>query len=295
MKLNFKKIGIFSKNENPKKNYLKISDLTIDPEFEAIYPQTEFNINKICSSILEKGFDADCEIICWRWNGKIIVVDGHTRLKACKKSGIIDSVPVVFKTFNSREEVIQFIRDNQNRRRNLERNQLEVSIFQQLLDYEKSENKKKYTNEYIMQNLGIKETQLRKYREVLRNGTKEQLDLIINGKSSLNKIFNEIKGSQNPEKRRSEKSEEKKYISFDKNSFSHSEAIPKDLLEAEKFFLKFLYSFTKETTSEETKETIRTYCNNKHMLTEYEYVWNAMVKAISELKLNGKATEETKS
>ena len=57
-----------------------------------------------------------------------------------------------------------------------------------------------------MQDLGIKETQLRKYREVLRNGSSEQIDRILNGKSSLNKIFNEIKNSQNPVKEKSEKS-----------------------------------------------------------------------------------------
>lgn len=294
MKLNFNKISFLNKRNETDSNIYKIEDLVIDPEFESIFPQTEININKIFNSYLDRGFDYTCPIICWKFDGHVIVIDGHTRIKACKKANI-ESVPVVFKMFtpNTRESVIKWIRDNQNKRRNLEKTELEISIFKQLVDYERQENKGKYSNEYLMQDLGIKETQLRKYREVLRNGSSEQIDRILNGKSSLNKIFNEIKNSQNPVKEKSEKSEksEKKiFISFDKNSDSFSEekkSVLKNLIESEKYFLKYLYAFSKESISDESQELLKTYCNNLHLLSDYEYVWNAMVKAISELENKG--------
>ncbi len=94
--------------------------LQIDPEFRnKIPPPTKEEYKDLETQLIDQGFDrARGKILVWE--GKEVIVDGHTRYKICADHQIpLSEQDIQQKHFSSREEVIQFILHNQLGRRNL--------------------------------------------------------------------------------------------------------------------------------------------------------------------------------
>jgi hypothetical protein len=91
------------------------TDITVDPEFQALCPkQTEDEIALLRTSLLKEGCREP--IICWKTDGNPIL-DGMTRYAICTKEDI--GFDVRFKEFDSRKDARCWIRENQLGRRNL--------------------------------------------------------------------------------------------------------------------------------------------------------------------------------
>ena len=89
-------------------------DIFIDPEFENIFPpKTEEQNEKLEELLLRDG----CRdgLVCWKEKG--ILLDGHGRYAICKKHGIPYTVHLM--SFESRDEAVMWVLDNQLARRNL--------------------------------------------------------------------------------------------------------------------------------------------------------------------------------
>ena len=93
-------------------------DIKIDPDFrDLLNPLSEEEYNALEASILKDGVEDPLKV----WNG--FLVDGHNRLKICKKHGI-ENFPVKEKHFDSKSDAMNWIIENQKGRRNLTMSQL---------------------------------------------------------------------------------------------------------------------------------------------------------------------------
>src|SRR5574344_2232382 len=86
-----------------------------------------------------EGFEKEEPIIIAKLpNGTVLgVADGNTRLIVAKEIGM-DEVPVVYKTFDSLEDAIQYAKDRQFHRRNL--TQAEIYNYANNLDAVEDKN-----------------------------------------------------------------------------------------------------------------------------------------------------------
>lgn len=90
--------------------------ISIDAEFEHLIPPlSEEERTQLEASLKAEGCrDA---LVCWNNNGTLTLVDGHNRYALCKQHGI--EYRITEREFDSREDVIIWIVNNQLARRNL--------------------------------------------------------------------------------------------------------------------------------------------------------------------------------
>ena len=87
-----------------------------DKDFRDLLPPLALDVRKALEeSIRDEGLRDP--LIGWRENGILVLVDGYNRFKFCKKHG--KDYRVIVKSFNDREEVKQWMWENQESRRNM--------------------------------------------------------------------------------------------------------------------------------------------------------------------------------
>ena len=98
---------------------------TAEP-FKNLFPIRDTVISEIIDDMTVNGFDSGHPIVVW----KMIVVDGHTRLKAAIAAGL-ETVPVICRQFNDENEALEYAIRCQRNRRNLTNGEL-LQCLQQL-------------------------------------------------------------------------------------------------------------------------------------------------------------------
>ena len=109
-----------------------VSEIKTMPEF-SIFTKQDKVVEDITKSMNESGFHNEEPIVIAKLSdGTVLgVADGNTRLMVAKEIGL-DEVPVVYKTFGSLEDAIQYAKDRQFHRRNL--SQAEIYNYANNLD-----------------------------------------------------------------------------------------------------------------------------------------------------------------
>ena len=90
--------------------------LTIDPEFQSLIPPLSDDERAQLEASLKAEGCRDA-LVAWKQNDTLTLVDGHNRYELCKRHGI--EYKVIEREFESREDVIVWIVNNQLARRNL--------------------------------------------------------------------------------------------------------------------------------------------------------------------------------
>ena len=85
-------------------------------EFRDLLPPLATDVRKALEESIHTEGLRD-PLIGWRENGMLVLVDGYNRIKFCKKHG--KDYRVIVKSFNDREEVKQWMWENQESRRNM--------------------------------------------------------------------------------------------------------------------------------------------------------------------------------
>jgi ParB-like chromosome segregation protein Spo0J len=180
-----------------KTDFINISELEVKKPFSSIFPIGNETLESISQDMETNGFDEIFPIIAWE--GKNIVVDGHTRFAAAKASGITE-VPVLFKPFDNEDDAVLYSFHVQRNRRNMSDEDILNCLA--LLDTihgseptdgeDKPKPSKKETNELRAKELGISPNKVDKARKVMEHGNEEIRDSISSGEKSINKAFQEM-------------------------------------------------------------------------------------------------------
>ena len=94
-----------------------IGDIRTASPFRDLFPIIDKVVEALYWDMQKNGFDPSKPIVLWESHGSI-VIDGHMRLRAANKAGLIQ-VPVVLKKFNSEEEALGYAIHCQRNRRNI--------------------------------------------------------------------------------------------------------------------------------------------------------------------------------
>lgn len=179
-------------------DFAAIAELNIQDPFAAIFPIGTDTLESIRQDMETNGFDPMFPILIWE--GKNIVVDGHTRLAAAKAMDI-EEVPVLFKKFETEDDAILYSFHIQRNRRNM--TDEDILRCLELLDTvhgaaQKGQNQgtpklnRKETNAIRAKELGISPHKVEKARKVMAHGNDEILKSVNTGEKSINRAFQEV-------------------------------------------------------------------------------------------------------
>ena len=94
-----------------------IGNIKTASPFRDLFPIKEELVKTLYWDMQKNGFDESKPLVLWESHNSI-VLDGHTRLKAANKAGLIQ-VPVVLKKFDTEEDALEYAIRCQRNRRNL--------------------------------------------------------------------------------------------------------------------------------------------------------------------------------
>ncbi len=181
---------------------INVSELTVQNPFASIFPMGEETLGSIRQDMETNGFDPVFPIVVWE--GKNIVVDGHTRFTAAKAVGL-EEVPVVFKSFDNEDDAILYSFHVQRNRRNMSDDDI-LRCLELLDNIQEGAAKKapakgedappkqtrKEVNEMRAKELGISANKVDKARKVLEHAPEEIREKVNAGEKSINKAYNEM-------------------------------------------------------------------------------------------------------
>ena len=180
-----------------KTDFINISELKVQDPFSAIFPIGNETLESISQDMETNGFDEIFPIIAWE--GRNIVVDGHTRFAAAKAVGL-EEVPVLFKPFENEDDAVLYSFHVQRNRRNMSDEDILNCLA--LLDTihgstedgknEGPKQNRKETNQIRAKELGISPNKVDKARKVMEHGNEEIRESISSGEKSINKAFQEV-------------------------------------------------------------------------------------------------------
>ncbi len=180
-----------------KTDFINISELRVQYPFSSIFPIGNETLESISQDMETNGFDEIFPIIAWE--GKNIVVDGHTRFAAAKSVGL-EEIPVMFKAFENEDDAVLYCFHVQRNRRNMSDDDILNCLA--LLDTidgsakvgnkEGSKHNRKETNEIRAKELGISSNKVDKARKVMEHGNEKIRESISSGEKSINKAFQEV-------------------------------------------------------------------------------------------------------
>lgn len=95
---------------------MRIEKIKTAKPFSSLFPINPVVLESIAESMMVSGFDRAKPLIIWEESE--LLIDGHTRLQAAKKAGVMD-VPVVAHSFKNEDEAFDYAVRQQRDRRNL--------------------------------------------------------------------------------------------------------------------------------------------------------------------------------
>ena len=152
-------------------------------------------VERIAQSMKDDGYDITKPCIVWRERG--ILLDGHHKLAAAKKTKI-DTIPVIFLSFKSEKDAILYASKSEFSSRNAKSDD-ELLNYVQDLNFEYLPGKGAL-KEKLSKMTGCSETKIIRLLHVIKNASAEQLKLIDNKDLSINNIYNSLKGIVTPPK-----------------------------------------------------------------------------------------------
>lgn len=208
--------------------WIVIEKITIDSDIKAIFEQNETEIQNICEDMKANGYNAGNPATVSQDN---VLVEGHTRYIAAARAGL-KKIAVVYKHFDSKQEMLEYAYKQQLHRRNLSEQDI-FNAYKKLRELTDAEGKKAKTDVEIAEELHVSPRQIAKMKEVEKKASPEVLEAFSNGELSLNKAYNQMKEELKPDEEKVEvheevvKSEKTDQASKPKKSQSEKPAVEK--------------------------------------------------------------------
>jgi ParB-like chromosome segregation protein Spo0J len=178
----------FNAGDSYNVKYIPIDKVVLDPEISGLFKPSEKIVDEICQSIIKDGYHKEEPVVLWAELN--ILVDGHQRYAAAKKTGEVE-IPYIERHFACREDAILYTFERQVIRRNL--TGAEILAAANMLPDKKSKNGDGRAAEMWAKRLGISASTIYQASSVLKNASEEDLQDIKDGKTSIKKIYNKNK------------------------------------------------------------------------------------------------------
>lgn len=172
-----------------------VAEIKTIPELSEIFQRQEKVLEDIKKSMQEDGFHKEEPIVIAKLpDGTVLgVADGNTRLMVAKEIGM-DEVPVVYKTFDSLEDAIQYAKDRQFHRRNL--TQAEIYAYANNLEAVEDKNGEGRATERLAEELGISASTIEHARTVENRADEETKEKVKNNEMSINQAYQKVRKSK---------------------------------------------------------------------------------------------------
>jgi ParB family chromosome partitioning protein len=167
---------------------MPVESITTDMSLSQIFPIKEQNLNEITESIRKDGYDKSQPIVIDRETKAVI--DGHTRLAAAKKAELAE-IPVVERSFASKEDAILYCYNRQLQRRNL--TPAEILAAVQTLEGKRSERGSGRGAEKLAEQLGVSSRTVFRAKKILNEAPAEKIEAVKNGDKTIGEVYKEIK------------------------------------------------------------------------------------------------------
>ena len=179
--------------------WIAIDKITINPKIKAIFAQNETEISNICEDMKINGYNAGNPATVSQ-DG--VLVEGHTRYLAALRAGL-KKIAVVYKQFESEQEMIEYAYKQQLHRRNLSEQDI-FNAYKKLRELTNEEGKKAKTDVQIAEELNISPRQIAKMKEVERKASPKVMEAFSEGTISLNQAYNQMKEELKPAEEKAE-------------------------------------------------------------------------------------------
>ncbi len=182
-----------------------IGDIKTASPFKDLFPIKEELVKTLDWDMQKNGFDESKPIVLWESHNSI-VIDGHTRLKAAEKAGLIQ-VPVVLKKFDDEEAALEYAIRCQKNRRNL----LDQEILNCIAALDRRKDRtRNFTPETSKAQhcalgkssaetasfLGISQRKVEQVRTVMDKAPEGIKDAVKSGEMTINAAYNKTVNSQ---------------------------------------------------------------------------------------------------
>ena len=175
---------------------LPITELTIDPQFAALFPQDSALVAHLAADMASNGYDEARPIDVWReGNGPLVVVEGHQRLAAAKKVGV-ETIRVAYRHFEDRNEALVWSAEQQNFRRNVSKEAIALALVQALQQTGELEDE---TLESLSKRFKLAVPTFARARIVATRGTNTEVAAVLDGKHGLKTAYKEIQARERAE------------------------------------------------------------------------------------------------
>lgn len=169
---------------------IPIKNVQTHRDFESIFPINRKVRDSITQSIRKEGFNEDFPLVIWKEEN--ILIDGHTRLSAAKRA-FLKKVPVIYKSFLTKQEAIDYALSLQFNRRNL--SDADLLSFILTLDTENLPGSGR-KQERLAKVCNISVTKAMRILKVKRDAPSHLKSHILDGTSSINSVYNKINKSR---------------------------------------------------------------------------------------------------
>lgn len=163
--------------------------LEVAEPFKSLFPVDRDDLQLVTASIRDNGFDATKPILTWKnafgEQGRIVVVDGHTRLQAALDLKLPE-VWITVRQFKNVDEATTAGIAEQVNRRNMNREQIAANVIAKLplLD-ETKDGLRTRTAKQLAAMLGVSVPTIDRARGVIASGDKDLIAKVKDGTLSL--------------------------------------------------------------------------------------------------------------
>lgn len=178
---------------------VKVSDIVTKEPFVNLFPIKEEVLQSIAENMRLNGYDDNQPVIIWKEAN--VLVDGHTRLQAAKLAGLA-SVQVFYASFQTEDEVLDYMHHIQFNRRNITDGDLIRLIINALPKYEKKYGEGSKAEFLIKRFIGLSETKAKQSIIVAEKADEKLIQKIEMMELTIRNVYEKLKSDKNTPKQK---------------------------------------------------------------------------------------------
>tara|TARA_B100001142_G_scaffold304985_1_gene333559 strand:+ start:2990 stop:3715 length:726 start_codon:yes stop_codon:yes gene_type:complete len=195
-------------------------DLKTAEVFSNLFAINPKNYKDIKSNIKKDGFRDCFPIIVWQGTG--VIVDGHTRLKACQELGV-PYVNAEYIHFDSELEAVEFAIKTQTNRRNLTDSEMyeckdKLDLLRKTHGGDHGATSRlasRKSSQETAKALGCGSRKVEQMRTIQDHADEETIQAVKDGNMSINKAYNETQAKRKVQAKEAEPVDDTKFVEYD--------------------------------------------------------------------------------